>query len=192
MNWMKAINVWSWVIVVLLFGLSACDSAEESVAASNDKYYFDLTGLLNREIAILERSKPLITKVTKLNDESETIQTNAVDWKKELELFLKFDINKPAYKNSYTTSQIDSVTTEYNSLPSEKLLVKNTTIVFDNDKHTVKQIHGLVVSENKLYESTRRFDLHFRNGHLISYAIAGYQKLILMDKRPFDISVNIQ
>ncbi len=189
---MKAIHLWTLVIAYLLLSLSACNSAQETESEINDKYYFDLSGLINSEIEILGNARPFINKVTKLNNEQESIHTNDVDWKKELEVFIKFDINKPAYKNSYTTTQIDSLTTEYTVIPSEKLLVRNMRIIFENDKKKVKQIEGMVISENKLYESTRRFDLLFKNGHLISYAIEGYQKLILMDKRPFDISVKIQ
>ncbi len=187
----KTNKVFSLVIIGLLLSLFSCDSANKSQVLSNEKYYFDLTGLVNKEIEILEKSKPYIIKVSRLDNDSEKIKTNSVDWKKELELFAKFDINRPAYKNSYTTSHIDSLTTEYTLLPSEKLLVKSLRIVYD-DTRNVNHVQGKVFSENKLYESTQYFDLRFKNGHLTSYSLKGYQKLILMDKRPFDISVNIQ
>ncbi len=179
------------IIFALLVSLVGCNSESNNDAAHNEKYYYDLSGLLNKEIVYLSVAKPTITKLTGLNGEKETIKTAQVDWNKELELFNKLDINKPAYKNSYTTQRVDSLTTAYALIPSEKLTVRNLIIQLDSNLVTPSHIYGDVVSENKLYESTRKFSLHFSNGHLASYTVEGYQKLMFMDKRPFQVSVTV-
>jgi len=47
-----------------------------------------------KEIARLNKEKPMITKISMVNGKTDTIRTNNIDWEKELQIFVKNDISK--------------------------------------------------------------------------------------------------
>lgn len=177
-------------LILLLFLCSSCEDREE--LAGSEKYYYDLAGWLQSEMGHLSTTKPLVKKITMLAGETENLETNSVDWSKELALFMKADLNKPAYKNSYTTDRPDSTTVVYTLKPTENLTLQQLTVHYDDLGQLPVQIDGSFESVNKLYESKRSFRLNIAEGHLTAYHVHGYQKLVMMDKRPFDIQVSIK
>lgn len=183
----KVIYYLSFLLLILC---SACGETEE--LATSEKYYYDLAGWLQSEITDLSAGKPTIEKQTSLAGKSESLETSEVDWSKELELFMKADLNKPAYKNSYTTDQPNASLVVYTLKPTENLVVQQLTIRYDSLGQQPVQIDGELESVNKLYESRRSFSLFVEEGHLKSFHVHGYQKLVMMDKRPFDIRVTIK
>ncbi|GLU54157.1 hypothetical protein [Dyadobacter frigoris] len=158
--------------------------------------YYDLKEFIESQVPILNNEKPEVIKTMSVSGKNETRTSGDVDWKKELELFIQADINKPAYSKSYSISKPDSLTVLYTLKPGESLPVRYLKIEMDKTSGTPLMIKALLRSENKLYQSEKNIEMHGSvqdsQWHLNSYTIKGYQKLATMDKKSFDVIVRVQ
>ena len=177
----------------LLTGLLSCETDPEEQDV--EKKYFDLKGFIENQIVYLSEKKPMVSKVMQLDQKKESIKTDQIDWKKELELFIQSDINKSSYRNSYDVIRSDSSTYEYKLRDSASLPVHYLKIITDSVLHQPVYVKALLKSENRIYRSEKNIELVCsRKDNLLelsSYTIQGYQKLIFMDSRPFMISAKI-
>ena len=180
------------IIIILL--LSGCDQPQEK--AKEKKIYYDLKGFIETQIEFLSEQKPIVDKVMSVSGKNESRSTREVDWKKELELFIQADINKPAYSKSYAVSKPDSLTSVYTLKTEENISVKSVRIQLDKNTGNPVLIQALLRSENKLYQSEKNVELHCNSEsnqwHLTSYSIKGYQKLATMDRKDFDIQAKVK
>lgn len=178
---------------IFLF-LTSCDSAQER--QSKVMTYYDLKGFVESQISVLNKEKPEVVKTMSVSGKNETRTSREMDWKKELELFIQADINKPAYSKSYSITKPDSLTVVYKLSSGESLPVRYLKIEMDKAAGTPILIQALLRSENKLYQYEKNIEMHgsVQGGqwHLITYAIKGYQKLATMDKKSFDVSAQVQ
>ena len=180
------------IIIILL--LSGCDQPQEK--AKEKKIYYDIKGFIETQIEFLSEQKPIVDKVMSVSGKNESRSTKEVDWKKELELFIQADINKPAYSKSYAVSKPDSLTSVYTLKTVENISVKWVRIQLDKNTGNPVLIQALLRSENKLYQSEKNVELHCKSEsnqwHLTSYSIKGYQKLATMDRKDFDIQAEVK
>lgn len=180
----------------LLFFLfvTGCDQPQEK--SDSKKSYFDLKGFIETQITFLTEQKPTVNKKMRVSGRDENRSTKQIDWKKELELFIQADINKPAYSKSYEISNPDPLTTIYTLKTEENIPVKSIRIELDKTTGNPVLIQALLHSENKLYQSEKKIELHCVNEsnqwRLTSYSIKGYQKLATMEKKDFDINAQIK
>ncbi|MCF0057511.1 hypothetical protein [Dyadobacter sp. CY356] len=181
------------ILYVLLF-LTSCDSAQER--ESKVMTYYDLKGFIESQVSSLNKEKPEVTKTMRVSGKNETLTSRNMDWKKELELFIQADINKPAYSKSYAITKPDSLTVLYKLKTEESLPVRYLKIEMDKISGTPVVIQALLRSENKLYQSEKNIEMHgsFQGGkwHLENYIIKGYQKLATMEKKEFDVSAKVK
>jgi hypothetical protein len=112
--------------------------------------YFDLKGYFTADAARLTRLNSTVTKMVEHNGVKETRKVKIDNWLQEFELFIASDINKPAWKNSYTLTADDSVTI-YRS--NDKTL-KTFEIMIKRDKQKVKWIVIFNYTQNMLYRNT--------------------------------------
>jgi ABC-type uncharacterized transport system auxiliary subunit len=172
------------IISLLIFCalLSACN---EEVKENQTKKYFDLKGLIERQIKTLNKQKPVVQKTILMSENSENQVVKTIDWAKELELFIQADLNKPAFIQSY---QVDSSSTgvKYTLKETENLPVKylNITKVGADEMN----IEALVNNENYLYETERHLKLSLKNNQVTDYQISGFQKIVFGDKKNFKIN----
>ena len=180
------------IIIILL--LSGCDQPQEK--AKEKKIYYDLKGFIETQIEFLSEQKPIVDKVMSVSGKNESRSTREIDWKKELELFIQADINKPAYSKSYAVSKPDSLTSVYTLKTEENISVKWVRIQLDKTTGNPVLIQARLRSENKLYQSEKNVELHCKSEsnqwHLTSYSIKGYQKLATMDRKDFDIQAEVK
>jgi hypothetical protein len=195
MNTMMLPNYISYLKIALMtVGISifcsSCDTSEQGDRAANNVYY-DLKGFVDTQIEFLELQSPTVNKTVVSNGEKELLSTKDVNWKRELELFIQADINKPAYGKSYTIVTSDSLQYEYTLKAGEKLPVQYLKIVLDKAGGTPAVVSAQIVSKNKLYESKKDIQLGCatHSGQLVitNYSIKGYQKLILTEPKAFEI-----
>lgn len=134
-------------------------------------------------------------KAMQVDGEEEVRTTKEVDWAQELELFVQADINKPAYRLSYTTARPDSLTYEYRIRPGEDLPVRYLRIKLNAPQGQPEEIEAKIQTENKLYQSEK--NLLLRSGAVEGtwrvqfYRIQGYQELVVSERKPFAISGQI-
>lgn len=169
-----------------LFAFS-CDNSAPQTAAT--PVYFDVAGYVKNQIETLSARKPMVSKNAFINTQTNKQTTKAIDWAKELELFLQADINKPAFRNSYTIARPDSLTYQYALKPTEeKLTVRTLTINLDPKTRQPIQITALLKSENRLYESERRLLLESgADGQIHHYRVEGFQQLTYFDRNEFRV-----
>jgi ABC-type uncharacterized transport system auxiliary subunit len=166
--------------------LSACN---EEVRENQTKRYFDLKGLIEKQIKILNTQKPVVEKLVIIADSSENQSVKTIDWAKELELFIQVDLNKPAFIQSY---QVDSSSmgVKYTLKKTEQLPIKYLTISRLGEDGI--SIEALVNNENYLYETERHLKLSIKNNEVTDYQIEGFQKIVFGDKKIFKINGKIR
>ncbi|KQS34264.1 hypothetical protein ASG33_02980 [Dyadobacter sp. Leaf189] len=173
--------------------LASCD---QQAADDNEvKRYFDLKGFVENQIVYLNEKKPLATKSAKLDGELETVKSDAIDWKKELELFIQADINKPSYAQSYDVTRKDSSTYEYRLKENSDLPVRYLKIVTDTTVKSPTKVMATLLSRNRIYESEKQIEFTCQKKdnllQISAYSVKGYQKLIFMEPKRFEISARI-
>jgi hypothetical protein len=111
--------------VVVVACWSACKPDVKESGASLK--YFDIDGYFTKNIARLNKlNKPVLKTVTH-NTASESKTVHISDWGLELSLFKDADINRPAWKNSYTMLDEDGLVVyraKYPELKMRQMLIK--------------------------------------------------------------------
>lgn len=136
------------VLSILLYTISCTEDRKSPVTHS----YFDIEGFFNTEVIRLNKANPSILKIVSHNNETEKLNVKIKDWKKELDLFISSDINKPSWRNSYNIKKNGSTTT-YTALDST-LKIRNIKI----QKSGKRIFHIRIEKEeaNDIYTSEER------------------------------------
>lgn len=104
---------------LLLFFLIACTNPQnsESSALFEELPFFNLKAYFNQEAERLNAADLKIEKLITIDEEEERIETQNIEWEKELKIFSDSDINRKDWLHKYT---IDSIET------GENLIIKYT------------------------------------------------------------------
>lgn len=187
------ISLGSFLPVLLFLLLTSC--GREEAQDDGPKLYYDLKGFIENQIIYLNDKKPEISKTARLGGESEISTTREVDWKKELELFVQADLNKPSYRQSYDIARPDSTHYEYKLRSDVNLPVRYLKIETDSVLKQPLYIEALIHTSNKIYNSEKKVVMRLETKDNLlqvnSYEVDGYQKLALMDKKVFSIRTKI-
>ena len=148
-------------VIIFLVVLNSCkpDIKENGAALK----YFDLKGFLTRDTAVLNRAYHQVDKTVIHNGVSERRNVKIYNWGQELNLFFQSDINKPAWKNSYTIINNDEFIlykAKYPELQTRELLVKL-------DKQKVKWILIYTRDQNFLYKTNSKLTYYPDSAYLI-------------------------
>lgn len=169
----------------LMIGISACQS--ESAEMKVKKYY-DLKGLVERQIEALKAEKPKVQKNISVNEIAENQTVDSLDWSKELDFFIQADLNKPAFVSSYRVDS-SSMGVKYFLKETDKLPVKFLEVNRMGEDGV--EIRALVSNNNYLYDTERNLKLSLQKGQLIDYQINGFQKVVFGKKKMFKVSGKI-
>ena len=169
-------------VLILFMTIISCNSESK---VEQTKKYFDLKGLIERQIKTLNTQKPTVQKSIIMADTSENQLIKTIDWAKELELFIQADLNKPAFVQSY---QVDSslMGVKYSLKEKEKLPVKYLNISRLGEGGI--SIEALINTNNYLYETERLLKLSIKDNELTDYQIDGFQKIVFGNKKVFKIN----
>lgn len=140
----------------LLLGCSP-PAGEAPPPPRQPNYYFSLQEYFERETSRLQRASPLVSKTVVKDEVHENQNIHIKNWKNELELYISSDINKEAWKNSYSK---DST--------AERIIYKRldpelrTKLILINkwEDGTIRHIHITNETENMLYRSYERLDYY--------------------------------
>ena len=169
-------------VLILFMTIISCNSESK---VEQTKKYFDLKGLIERQIKTLNTQKPTVQKSIIMADTSENQLIKTIDWAKELELFIQADLNKPAFVQSY---QVDSSSmgVKYTLKETEKLPVKYLNVNRLGEDGI--SIEAYINTNNYLYETERHLKLSLRNNQVTDYQIDGFQKIVFGNKKKFKIN----
>ncbi|OJJ21145.1 hypothetical protein BKI52_11290 [marine bacterium AO1-C] len=182
----------SGTLLVFILGLAACENPNQTNNAS--KTYFDLRGFMQTQITYLKKNNPKVKKTILNEGKPMTKDVTIKDWEKELRMFVNADINKAALIGTYTTKKNGNSVT-YTSKES-KNTVQSMTVALDDSKKQAKSIVIVAGNENLLFSSGTQLKLYCKKAVNDQYSIAGYeikgfQKIIMREKRPYEIKVTV-
>ena len=169
-------------VLCLMLGISACQSKSAEMKV---KKYYDLKGLVERQIESLKSEKPKVQKDILVNEVSENQTVDSLDWTKELEFFIQADLNKPAFVSSYRVDS-SSMGVKYFLKETENLPVKFLEVNRMGEDGI--EIKALVANNNYLYDTERNVRLSLKQGQLIDYQIDGFQKVVFGKKKMFKVN----
>ena len=172
------------IVGILILSVMIISCTSESKIQPTNKY-FDLKGLIERQIKMLNNQKPAIQKSIIMINSTENQTITTTDWSKELELFIQADLNKPAFVQSY---QVDSSSmgVKYTLKENEKLPVKYLNI--SKLEEGAIGVEALISSDNYLYQTERLLKLSIKKNQLTDYQINGFQKIVFGDRKVFRIN----
>jgi len=102
MYWYRSISILISSLFAVLF-ISALTGCQPAIKESKTGLkYFDLKGYFEREAARLTKLNKPVLKSVKHNGITETKEVHISNWDTELSLFEQSDINRPAWKTSYS------------------------------------------------------------------------------------------
>jgi hypothetical protein len=168
-------------VLCLVATMSACQSGSAEMEV---KKYYDLKGLVERQIKALKLEKPKIKKSISMNETLENQTIDSLDWSQELDFFIQADLNKPAFVSSYRTDS-STMGVKYFLKETENLPVKFLEINRLGEDGI--EIRALVNSHNYLYDTERNLKLSIKQGQLLDYQINGFQKVVFGEKKNFKI-----
>ena len=175
------LNLLRAIIIVLLF--SGCFSQEKE-KSRQQIYYFDLKGYFSKIAQELNKRNPAINKSISKNDIKESQILTIQNWNQELALFIESDINKSAWKDSYTKDSTESRII-YTAI-DEDLRTQKIEILIE--KGILKKIKINAKVDNLLYQTKE--NLEFIPDSV--YRINKYQKVILLGENNYLIRGNLK
>jgi hypothetical protein len=182
-----------FLIALLVF--TACERPVPP--ATDGAAGYNLTLYLQQQKERLKAEKPMVLKsVSTIGENSETIETDAINWEDELAVFEQLDLRRPALEEYYKKQEFvlenGDIAIEYNKLPDSKTLVNYLYITL-NPKRKLKHLNATLVDKNPLFYSNKKVQLQAEpsTGNISGYTIQGVQKLIFTDSLHYKVSTNL-
>ena len=160
-------NPKAWAISMLVCGalliacLPACKPDHNDTGGTIK--YFDIKGYFTKDIARLNKLNKTVTKTVTHNGVTETKKVKINSWANELDLFIGSDINKAAWKNSYTVIANDSLLF-YKAIDPE---LKMREMIIRKDHEKVRWILIFNKTKNILYQATEKLTYYPDSLYLI-------------------------
>jgi hypothetical protein len=172
----------------LLILFTTCEPRD--IAQIDQPKFFDLRGLLEEHIHLLDSLNPFLHKVAFLENKVDTavFRPDSAAWGRELEIFFELDINRPVLWDKYSeTRQYDSIADRkvinYELIDNSGSGVRLLNIYIQGGQ--VMQIQGEYQERSLLYDAFRTLSINFDprtiGNRILSYSIKGRQKMILQD-----------
>jgi len=162
MYWYKSRAI--FILIVAASALSACKP--EIKQSRSSLKYFDLKGYFERDSARLTQLNKPVLKSVKHNGETETKTVRIANWGTELSLFKESDINRPAWKNSYSVLA-DSNLVIYKALEPD---LKTKEILIKLKAGKVKYIMIINDTKNLLFKTQEKLSYFPDSLYLIQKA----------------------
>ncbi len=178
---------------MLMASAIACGSSSEQKEAAANGFY-DLRGFVEEQTELLTALHPMVFKRMRIDGNKDQYMGADIDWEKELELFARADLNKPAVAGEYEMVR-EGRTYEYRPKDGAQLSVEYLKIELDSLTSKPLLVEARVRTDNKLYESAK--DLRMECGNvgtvwrIKAYEISGYQDLAGTRKKHFSTSSTI-
>ena len=161
--------------------------------------YYDLKGLLDRQLVLLDSINPTAEKITVIdgNTQKQSIQLDSAGWKSEMQIFYSADINEPILKDAYEKTEeiTDSLkVVNYEAKNGKNTEIERLTVFYNVKEDEPFRIAAVFKEKNALYDSKRLLQLFINNqtkpALLTGYEIEGLQKMLMKDTVFYKIVLN--
>jgi hypothetical protein len=146
---LKPLTVIALMGGIMLSGIACRPAVKETSSAPK---YFDIKGYFTADTARLNKLGKIVSKTVTHNGVVESKKVKIVNWGQELDMFIGGDINRPAWKNSYTTATGDGIILYRASDPELKV----REIIIKKDKDKLKWMVIYTKTKNILYQTTEK------------------------------------
>ena len=191
-----------FVIVIFATTVACTDDSQLSSTPSNMPY-FDLKGLLEQQVDMLDSLDPEVQIEALIGNEhdEEVMQKDSADWAETLALYVEADLNKPVLRDQYLIR--DSLLTGtgkrlkiYQAKQPQEVDIPYMKIYYEEDLSQVRRVETLFRENNPLYSTQRQMELRFANEggtlRLLSFGVTGKQKMILRDSILYQTVANLR
>lgn len=172
-------NKFTLVVCILILGMgTACENIPGKTSGKklDPLPYYDVSGLINQELDKLADEK--VHKTVRINGkETQTVtQLSPEEWREELGVFFKADINLPSHISSYTT-EVNRDILLHRLKPDAKGAVKEIQVRIVNDQ--AAWLTFKISKESYFYTSYVLGELYFnrRTNKIDHYSIETTQKI---------------
>lgn len=159
-----------FLVLVLAALLPSC---KPDIENSNTKF-FDLKGFIHADSLRLTKLNHITRKMVAHNGVKETKDVHINNWGSELSLFSQSDINKPAWRDSYTIVKSDNI--EIYRAKDPDLRTREIIIKKEGGKVKWIMIRNSTSTKNWLYQTKEKLS-YFPDS---IYIIQKYQKVRLL------------
>lgn len=175
---------WS-LLITSAWLLASCGDNGPAAPAARRPLYFDVKGLLTKQVAQLAGRHAAVTKQVSLRGGAiETVRVPTVKWADELQIFFQADINKAALRGAYTVDSVrlpgGLLRRTYTRQPGQANAPVARLMVLQQGA-VAQEVEATIVQNNPLFAARKRLHLQLQNGQLHQYEVVGTQKLILFD-----------
>lgn len=157
------------VVAVMACSFFQCQSSISTATNQEDKVFFDLRTFFEQEIVRLKAENPKIKKEIEINGKREEQTQEEVDFEKELAIFMRADINKPAWREKYkidSTMVADQLTRLAYAAIDSSLKTRLLFIEFDQ-KEQVEKVFISNKTNSPLIQSEQQLTFEPAKGYRI-------------------------
>ncbi len=178
------------ILFLLALAITSCSLPEQKGSDQVTKKYFDLDSLMQSQMEQLKSLTPTVNKSITIDGKEEEKTVKNVDWNNELSVFLNSDINKPKLLDQY---KIENTTNGNETLISYDFIKKGATgiqkIQITKDKTTkyIQKVEIESLERNAIFSSHKNINLIFKDNHLMSYSMKGFDKVVMRDTMWYDV-----
>lgn len=169
-------------LLILLFLLNACGVEQKREARS----LFDSKAYFEQEIERLNKQKVSIEKQVRMDEDTQRIELDTVDWEAELALFLRSNINKPALVDEYETDSLieeGKLRAVHYQTQKEGLKTRKLSLYFRDD--SIRRIEIFNKTKNTVYGAEQ----HLRYEPAVGYEMRDTQQVQLVGTNLFSVKV---
>lgn len=120
-----------YFLIITVFFAACQNEQKQSQQAISEKTYFNLKEIVQNDIDNNSKNKCGEEKTVLINIKNETKKIDIVDWKKELQVLLDCDINKPSWKGKFDTQVLDNHQKYLYTSNSTKIPVRQMTVNYE-------------------------------------------------------------
>lgn len=178
-----------WVFLGAFFLINTSCARNEDKQNSKDQvlHFFDIAGYFAGEIDRLQADQPSVNKELTLNEKTETLEMDDIDFSDELSIFEKADINKVSWIEKYDVDTIQTtgaIREVVYTATDEKLKIRKIELSFDQDQ----LIHVKVFNEvnSPVLQAEQRMEYTPGSG----YRIEQEQKVRFLPQKIMKVVVN--
>lgn len=135
-------------VLALLLAILSSSCKPEIKETGAELKFFDIKGYFKADSTRLRIKNPTLVKTVTHNGKAETEQVKISNWGTELEPFISSDINKPAWRDSYSVQDSDGVVVYQAKVPG----IKTRRIQIKRSGNKLAWISIYNHTKNMLYE----------------------------------------
>ncbi len=178
----------------------SCKPAADRHKKKTIDTYYDINGLIDHQVSLLDSISPILFKAANINGkiERDSILPENADWANELIIAKSADINKSMLISSYQVVEKKLAglpTTIYISKTPKVTYADSIAIQFTSQSQQPLAFYAALNTKNALFQSDKslalKFDTTGQKSALISMKVEGWQKMILADTTHFSISSEV-